>query len=65
MDTSNPEDLFKLCNSNNEYTEVLKDNKPVMYKYYNNIRPVDFCKMVAILIHVGYEENSQVLSDLE
>ena len=55
VDTSNPEDLFKLCDSNNEYTEVLKDNKPVMYKYYNNIRPVDFYKMVAILIHVGYE----------
>ena len=65
VDTSNLEDLFKLffdeemvdyiCKSSNEYAEVLKDTKPVMYKYYNNMSPVDFYKMVAILIHLGYK----------
>ena len=65
MDTSNPEDLFKLffdkemvdyyiCKSSNEHAEVFKDSKLIMYKYYNYMSPVDFHKMVAILIHLGY-----------
>ena len=66
INASNPEDLFKLffdksiveyiCNSSNEYAELLKDTKPVMYKYYNNMSTDDFYKMVAIFIHLGYKK---------
>ena len=66
VDTSNPEDLFKLffdktivdyiCNSSNEYAECHKDDKPVMYKYYNNMSSEDFYKMVSIFMHLGYKK---------
>ena len=66
VDTSNPEAIFKLffdkqiveyiCKCSNEYAELNKDKKAVMYSYYNNMCTEDFYKMVAILIHLGYKK---------
>lgn len=66
VDTSNPEELFKLffnkdiveyiCKSSDEYAECHKDDKPVMYKYYDMMSTDDFYKLVAIFIHLGYKK---------
>ena len=66
VDTSNPEELFKLffdkqiveyiCKSSDEYADCHKDDKPVMYKYYDKMSIDDFYKLVAIFIHLGYKK---------
>ena len=63
--TSDPEMLFRLFfnsdimnyiyKASNEYAESLKDKRTVTYEDYKSMKPVDFFKVVGILIHLGYK----------
>ena len=43
----------KICDASNEYAELLKDKKPVMY-CYQTMTEDDLHKLIAIIIHFGY-----------
>ena len=47
-----------ICSTSNEYAELLKYIKPVMFKYYKAMTEEDFYKHVAIIIHLGYRRIS-------
>ena len=66
IETSDPESLFKLffsqdiaeyiCKASDEYADLLRDRRKVMYEYYKRMAVEDFYKMVALLIHFGYKK---------
>ena len=62
LDDTNPVSFFKLffdtnivqmiCDNSNEYAELQKGVKPVMYRYFQSLTETDFHKLLAILIHL-------------
>ena len=43
-----------ICKASDEYAELHKDTKPVMYSYYKGMLSGDLYKFIGISIHLGY-----------
>ena len=60
------ESLFKLffndvviqmiCKASDEYAELHKDTKPVIYSYYKGMLSADLYKLIGIIVHLGYRK---------
>ena len=46
--------IDSICRCSSEYSEIMKNKRPGMYKYYNGMTREDFLKLVGVIIHLGY-----------